>query len=48
MNESYKQISIRVNLVGKKSLQKNTLIDRSNKLNLMENMQITAKDAGSK
>lgn len=45
MDESYKWISIRVSPVGIKSLQANSLNNRSSKLNLMENMQISAKDA---
>jgi hypothetical protein len=45
MDESYKRISIRVSPVGIKSLQANSLNNRSSKLNLMENMQISAKDA---
>lgn len=47
MDESYKQISIRVSPVGIKGLQANSLNNRSSKLNLMENMQISAKDADS-
>jgi hypothetical protein len=45
MDESYKRMSIRVSPVGIKSLQANSLNNRSSKLNLMENMQISAKDA---
>jgi hypothetical protein len=48
MDEIYKQILIKVSPVGIKSLQANTLSDRSNELNLMENMQILTKDVGNK
>jgi hypothetical protein len=48
MDENYKQISIRISPVGIKSMQANILNNKSNKLNLMKNMQISAKDVGSK
>jgi hypothetical protein len=48
MDETSKQISIQISHVGIKSMQANTLNDKSNKLNLMKNMQILAKDVDNK
>jgi len=48
MDEISKQISIQISYVGIKSMQANTLNDKNNKLNLMKNMQILAKDVDNK